>query len=286
MVYHSQVYFSPINECLTSLNLYLTKPWHQKMHLGANWYEKTKRDLSPDVAETLDKKKMGIYNPINLLCWLGNENGIHTPETFVSWIRELTIEDIKEVLYPYVDFFPKTMETTVIKSIRMIEVWNEQYFSHMNKEIVTNLEKFAVKHNQELLSNDPKTFIEEKTNGIVFEETDERDTVVLIPQYHCQPATIYYCFQRVTLVYYPANLPIPNHENQRDFTVNETAAQVIDILQESQEPVNFVRIMKQIGIDKVKMFDIASQLRVQGKVRMHVYTERSFALSIKEFSHV
>jgi len=286
MCYQSQVYFSPINECIISLNLYLTKPWHQKMHLGTNWYEKTKQTLSPDLTEMLDKKKMGIYNPINLLCWLGLEKGIHTSEAFVSWIREHSIEDIKELLNPYVDFFPKTMETTVTKSIRMIEEWNHQYFSHINKEILHDLEEIAAKHQQELLSNDRKAYIEEKTNGLVFEETDERDTVVLIPQYHCQPASIYYCFQGVTLVYYPANLLIPNPENQRDLTTNETAEQVLEILQESQDPVNFVQIMKQIGIDKRKMFDIASQLRAQGKVRMHVYTERSFALSIKEVSHV
>jgi aryl carrier-like protein len=282
MGYQSQVYFSPINECLTSLNLYLTKPWHQKMHLGANWYEKTKQMLSPDFSGMLDKKKMGIYNPINLLCWFGSEKGVHTPEAFVSWIREQTIDDIEELLNPYVDLFPKTMETTVSKSIRMIEEWNHQYFSHLNKRILKDLKEIAEKHQQEPLSNSPKTYIEKKTNGLVFEETDQRDTVVLIPQYHCQPATIYYCFQGVTLVYYPANLPIPNSENQGSFTPSETAEQVLDILQESQEPVNFVQIMKRIGIDKVKMFDIASQLRAQGKVRMHVYTERSFALSIKE----
>lgn len=281
MGYQAQVYFSPMNECLTSLNLYLMKPWHQKMHLGNHWYKKTKQTLSPDFAETLEQKKTALYSPIQLLCWLGHQNGIQTAEEVISWLQTKTIADVKKLLHPYVDFFPKTIETTITKSLRMIDSWNHQYFSHINKQILNELEETAEKQKTDLLSNDPKSFIEEKTNGLVFEETDERETVLLIPQFHCQPATIFDCFKRMTFVYYPAKIPVPNAENAKEFTANETAEQMLNILQEKQKPVNFVRIMKQMGIDKTKMFDIASHLRARGKVRMHVYTERSFALSIK-----
>ena len=117
-------------------------------------------------------------------------------------------EVITERLAPWVDTISTDLGLIRDKTIEILYLWNEHYFQKFDPALLALLEQDAENKQSMVNSYLPIDLIEEATNGLRIENSEQLERVILIPQYHCSPMTILDFFHGIATCLYPIKKPL------------------------------------------------------------------------------
>ncbi|UFJ42460.1 hypothetical protein LOK74_08225 [Brevibacillus humidisoli] len=289
MSYSVQVIWSPAIELVQSLSAYLNKSTHSLLHLGNRWVETTRQELTDGFADKLESKPPKLWDPLYLLIWQQLLKEQVTADAYLDWLESQDADQITTQLSPYVKKFPKQLRQTLGQQIELLRLWNDQYFSRMDRTVLTQLEEHRQKAEALLATMPGPELIEQVTNGLRFEPVDGLTQVILCPQYHYQPISVYCCFQGVTFCMYaagrtgqPGTLGDQTTEAALSDSLRDTTClKILRVLDGQTKPCSFTQLSKTMQLDKDTTFDAVFKLRLAGLIRTHVHTERLFLYSVR-----
>ncbi|ASA22824.1 ArsR/SmtB family transcription factor [Paenibacillus donghaensis] len=285
MTYEVEIQFQPIYELVNSLHTFICKRSYKKMDLGPGWAAETAKGLSEELLSRLEQTELDQnWKLMNLLiyCCPCKE----TVESVLVWIAGLSIGELYETLSGFITVFPSHMEEFRSEMLFLLTEWNRQYFSKCDPELLSALRKHADEKQQLAVSSlDPAAFIDATTNGFYFEPIEGLQQVVLIPQFHFQPANIIYCYGSLTLCHYSARISsaqedIPPFMHRTLRSLGEKSR--LKILQSlSGERRTFTEIVKQAGISKGIVHDHIFSLRSAGMLYAYIEGENVTSYSLR-----
>ncbi|MNZ78467.1 Bacterial regulatory protein, arsR family [compost metagenome] len=277
MTYQVEIQFHPIDELMNSLHTMICKKSYKKIDLGLAWAEETESQLTSRLSSCI--KETELNNDWKTICLL-----IHlcpfkeSVEDVLHWIERLTIGDIYEILSEYVKIFPSNMRDYRNKIIYLLSEWNLQYFSRCSPIMIDALHKHAEDKRNELAQNltSISEFVNTTTNGFHFVPVDGLEKLVLVPQYHFQPANITYFYGKLTLCQYASRISFGDEKDISPYmyrTIRSLGEKSrLKILQSLHgERKTFTEIVKDAGISKGIVHDHIFNLRCAGLI--HAYIE-------------
>lgn len=284
MDYEVKVQFGPIYELMNSLHTFLCKKSYKKIDLGATWAAETARILSDELLTRLEETELNNeWKMLNLLvyCCPVKDN----VDSVLNWIEGLSVGELYETLSKYVKVFPSHMEDYRNRFLFLLSEWNRQYFSGCDPEVLSKLQQHADLKTMELRSTDTADFVNRTTNGFYFVPIDGLKKLVLIPQYHFQPANIIYCYGELTICYYAARISMGNEEISPFMyrTIRSLSEKSrLKILQSlSGGRKTFTEIVKHAGISKGIVHDHIFNLRCAGLLHAYIEGENVTTYSLR-----
>lgn len=294
MTYQVEVQFHPIHELMNSIHTYLCKKSYKKTELGSLWAKDTERQLSPSLLAQLEETELNNdWKTIYLLVHLcPNKESV---ESVLLWIEGLSVGEIYEALSDYMQTFPSNMNEYRNRILVLLSEWNRQYFSRCSPSMMNALQQHAEDKKNELTQSLTKTeeFVNITTNGFVFVPVTGLETVVLVPQYHFQPANIIYSYGKLTLCQYASRISfgdvneISPHMYRTIRSLGEKSR--LKILQSlHSERKTFTEIVKNVGISKGIVHDHIFNLRCSGLLHAYIEGENvtDYSLRLEGIRHM
>lgn len=295
MGYKLIVDFSPVHELIISLYQYINHKQHKNFFLDDKWYAAVKQKLTSHFATQLEDERFEVLHRINLLVW--QYKGEQTIEAFLLWLNNQPVGEIYERLSPWVSSVPGNLGEIRDRMVHLLAEWNEQYFKHIDPNILRALEQDVEEKRKLLgiLSN--IDLVEEATNGLWLDEHPELETVILTPQYHCHPATVLDYYENLCTCLYPSTRAIEivdeqNGEMHRIVAVTQALADPnrLKILRAlSTQNLTFTDIHKILGLAKSTTNHHISTLRRAGLIRAHHFgksTAQEYSLRLGELEKI
>lgn len=205
MSYQVSVEFAPAYELVMSLDAYMVAPSHRTIDLGAEWVEQTRGRLSPAFEAELEASAEPLdYRLLGLL--IQQSTGARDAESFLSWLEGLSAGELYERLLPVTA--GTDLGALRDRSVSLLSRWHEEYFRHVDPELLNGLAADAARTGQRLDQMAPELLVEEATRGYYLAPSPEITAVRLVPQYHKRPITLQAQAGGTYLFYYPvADLP-------------------------------------------------------------------------------
>lgn len=194
--------YSPAYELVASFYAYTFHSNLKNYRLGLEWYEETKLKLPPSLADELADERWEVLHRVVLLIAQCPQK--ESVEGFLQWLKTLPVGDLYERLAPWVNAIPLNLGEIRDQSLHLLSSWNEHYFRHLEPSILTFLSEEAHLLHSRSIQSAPIQLIDEVTNGLCIEPTGQLQQVILIPQYHCYPATILDFYRGKATCMYPA----------------------------------------------------------------------------------
>ncbi|WP_370656195.1 ArsR/SmtB family transcription factor [Paenibacillus pedocola] len=284
MEYEVEVQFKPIYELVSSIHTFICKKSNKKIDLGTAWASEVAKGLSGELLSALEETELGNdWKLLNLLiyCCPAKES----VESVLNWLENLSVGDMYETLAAYVSVFPVHMEQFRSRSLFLLTEWNRQYFSSSDPEILSRLQHHAGERNQELQGNQTSNFVNTTTNGFYFLPVEGLRRLVLIPQFHFQPANIIYSYGSLTICHYAARISVTDEELSPFMyrTIRSLGEKSrLKILQSlGGERRSFTEIAKMAGISKGIVHDHIFSLRCAGLLHAYIEGENVTAYSLR-----
>lgn len=284
MEYELEVQFQPIFELMNSLHTFICKKSYKKLDLGPSWATKTASTLSAELLSRLDETELNNeWKMFNLLiyCCPCKES----VESVLNWIEGLSVGELYETLSEYITVFPSHMDDYRIRFLFLLSEWNRQYFTRCSSAITSELQQHADTKSLELQGNATAEFVNTTTNGFYFMPVEGLQKLVLIPQYHFQPANIIYSYGKLTICHYAARISLANEEISPFMyrairSLGEKSR--LKILQSlSGGRKTFTEIVKHAGISKGIVHDHIFSLRCAGLLHAYIEGENVTAYSLR-----
>jgi len=288
MSFSLELRFHPVYELLNSLHVYTQPSFYKKVELGTKWRNETKKSITPEFAEALEsEQKEGL--------------GLLYEYIFSMEVKNLTIEQIIQELlrteeHEVIDFSIKHLHVpedkrasyqgTFQKSLQILQSWNEEYFQHIDPNILSTLElDFEQKLNQ-LDNENPIEFVEKVTNGLLLKGFTDVKKVVLYPVYHASPINTYSHYQHIHFYGYPVDL-IPTTEEPSPRLMRRSVAlsdksrlQILRYLVQHER--SFTDIVKFIGLAKSTVHHHLVILRAAGFIQVIMSPDSSERFCLRE----
>ncbi|HEY2491446.1 MAG TPA: winged helix-turn-helix domain-containing protein [Paenibacillus sp.] len=287
MTYHVEVQFNPIHELMNSLHTFICKKSYKKIDLGSAWAKETESQLSAKLSSQLEETELNNdWKMIYLLIHLCPHK--ESIESVLKWIEGLSVGEIYESLSDYVKTFPSQMNDYRNRIIFLLSEWNLQYFSRCKPTMMDALHKHANDKKIELAQslNHTSEFVNTTTNGFYFVPIEGLETLVLVPQYHFQPANIIYFYGKLTLCHYASRISLGD-ENEISPYMYRTIRSLgeksrLKILQSLHgERKTFTEIVKNAGISKGIVHDHIFNLRCSGLLHAYIEGENVIDYSLR-----
>ncbi|MDH6427795.1 MULTISPECIES: winged helix-turn-helix domain-containing protein [unclassified Paenibacillus] len=284
MEYKVEVEFGSIYELLNSLHTYLCKKSYKKIDLGVAWANEIESTLSEELLSRLKETELNNeWKMLNLLIYCCPFKD--DVDSVLNWIEGLSVGELYETLSKYVKVFPSHMEDYRNRVVFLLSEWNRQYFSQCNPAILSKLQQHADSKNMELNGLDTADFVNKTTNGFYFMPTDGLKKLVLIPQYHFQPANIIYCYGELTICHYAAWISMENEELSpfmyraiRSLS-EKSRLKILQALSGGRK--TFTEIVKHAGISKGIVHDHIFNLRCAGLLHAYIEGENVTGYSLR-----
>jgi DNA-binding transcriptional ArsR family regulator len=282
------VTFSPANELVVSLIAYLCKKSHKRIELGRPWVKLTKSRLSSLFANELDGLDDDVvWRPVNLLIWQCPQN--HSNAQFLKWFQDLSIGEIYEKLAPWIKRFPDDLSAVRDQLVYLLSEWDHQYFRHVEPEILSALHADAESKRAIQGTTNPIDFAEQVTNGLHFEPVEELKKIILIPQYHYQPANTYAFFGKSLVCEYSVDAqhleegePSPSLYRLTRCIADKSRLRILRFL--AKEPRSYIEVVRHMGLAKSTVYDHIINLRAAGLIRAYVSGRSITHYSLREES--
>ncbi|MFF2014443.1 ArsR/SmtB family transcription factor [Paenibacillus sp. NPDC058177] len=285
MNYEVEVQFEPVYELLNSVHTFICRKSYKKIDLGQAWAVETRNMLSKELLNLLDETELNNdWKTLNLLIYQCPCK--ESVESVLDWIEGLTVGEIYETLSEFVTVFPVQMEAFRGKMLFLLREWNAQYFSQQKPEVTRRLQGHADQKKEELKVLSPEDFINQTTNGFYFNPIDGLQKLILIPQFHFQPANIIYHYGKITICHYSARISLAEEEEMSPFmyrTIRSLGEKSrLRILQSlSGERKTFTEIVKDAGISKGIVHDHIFNLRCAGLLYAYIDGENVTTYSLR-----
>lgn len=287
MNYSLDIKFEPVHEFMNSLHSYICRKSHKKIDLAPCWAIETKEKLTPEFAQTLDDMLInGDWSFAYLMAFLVPEGlGV---EGFLSWFRQLSIHQLIELFEANGNEFPEDdIEVFQEKTSSMFQQWYEQYFKHVDQEILSALEKEKESRINRLIELQGEEFVDETTNGMIFKPMPGVQELLLVPQYHFQPLNIVSQYGSKLICHYNARIYlgdeelIPTHDLRTLRSLGEkNRLKILRFLHKG--PRTFTEIVSHLKLSKGITHDHISKLRSAGVLYAHFEGENLTEYSLRK----
>ncbi|OAB27094.1 transcriptional regulator [Paenibacillus macquariensis subsp. defensor] len=293
MTYHADIQFHPIHELMNSLHSFICKKSYKKTELGSSWAKETESQLSAELTSRLEATELNNdWKAMYLLIHLCPHK--ESVISVLKWIEGLSIGQIYEALSEYVNTFPSNMNDYRNQIMYLLSEWNLQYFSRCSPTILEALQQHSDDKKLELAqSQNTSEFVNTTTNGFYFVPVEGLETVVLVPQYHFQPANIIYSYGKLTLCQYASRISL-GEENDISAYMYRTIRSLgeksrLKILQSLHgERKTFTEIVKSAGLSKGIVHDHIFNLRSSGLLHAYIEGENvtDYSLRLEGIRHM
>ncbi|GGH09281.1 winged helix-turn-helix domain-containing protein [Paenibacillus segetis] len=287
MAYQVEVEFHPIHELMNSVHTFLCKKSYKKIELGPIWVKETESKLNTKLLARLEETELNNdWKMIYLLIHLcPNKESI---ESVLGWIEGLSVGEIYEAFSGYMKTIPSNINDYRKRIVELLSEWNHQYFSRCNPAIMDALQKHAEDKKSELARSLTNTseFVNTTTNGFNFVPVEDLEKVVLVPQYHFQPANIVYAYGKLTLCQYSARISLGAEHDISPYmyrTIRSLGEKSrLKILQSlHSERKTFTEIVRNVGISKGIVHDHIFNLRCSGLLHAYIEGENVTSYSLR-----
>lgn len=282
--------FNEAHELVTSFDTYTCKAIFRRSDLEKQWKKDVEQSFPAEFRTALDEDevaakihKMGF---IHLLVRACPTSGA---KEFLKWLKERTPGEIYECLSPHMNQFPEELGTVRDKLVYYLEAWYDLYFQHLDPRILTLLEQEADIRNKQLENiSHIDSYVEEVTNGLVFEPQDNLETLVLTPQFHAKPMNWIFPFATSTWCHYAFDAsPQQVDEEEPSSVLREAAKGLSDmnrlkILRYLRNgPKSYIDVVKHIGLAKSTVYEHMLILRSAGLIRTNIVGDSPSSYSLR-----
>ncbi|REE81197.1 regulatory ArsR family protein [Paenibacillus taihuensis] len=284
MTYSLDIRFKPLYEVISSLHAYICKKSHKKLDLTETWPKQARQRFTPELVEILDSLSIdGDWKLTYLLVFLcPNEDAAG----FAEWLRGLTAGALYELMSPYGNQFPANMTVFRDRTAKLFELWDKQYFQHIDTALINRLDEDVRIRKQALPSLDPAQFVDETSNGLYFEPVKGLEKLVLMPQYHFQPFNVVHHYGSLTVCHYAARIDmdeddfLSTHEYRMIRSVAERSRlKILRFLHKG--PRSFIEIVRHLELSKGITHDHIAKLRHAGMLTAHFEGETLTVYSLR-----
>lgn len=252
--YSISIEYSPAYELVTSFYTYIYHSNLKNNHLDTDWLEETKQKLPASFATELTDERWEVLHRVVLLISQCPEKA--TADQFLHWFEKLPAGELYERLAPWVNSIPLNLGEIRDRSLYLLSMWNEHYFQRFDSKLLMYLSEQEHKLTTLAAQLQPIDLIEQVTNGIRIEPTEQLEQVILVPQYHAAPSTILDFFRKKATCLYPA-WPV---ESTEEASINQ-------FLQLSQSLSDEKRL-------RILLF-LSKQARTLNEIQQHVKLAKS-----------
>ncbi|MGG0718138.1 winged helix-turn-helix domain-containing protein [Robertmurraya massiliosenegalensis] len=288
MSFSIELRFHPVYELLNSLNVYVQPSFYKKVELGTKWRNETKKKLSHEFAAVLEsEQKEGL--------------GLLYEYIFGMELKNLAIEQIIQVLLrteenEVIDYSIKHLHVpedklasyqgTFQNSLQILQNWNEEYFQHIDPNILSALEMDSKQKLDQLDNDHSIEFVEKVTNGLLLRGFTDVKKVVLYPVYHASPINTFSHYQHIHFYGYPVDLiptteePSPNLMRRSVALSDKSRLQILRYLVQHER--SFTDIVKFIGLAKSTVHHHLVILRAAGLVQVIMSPHSSERFRLRE----
>jgi len=270
---------------MMSLHAYICRKSYKKLDLSPTWAKDARERLTPDFASALDEAVTDSDWKITCLLVYLCPNKTRV-EDFFTWLDSLTTGDLYEIISEYSSQFPDNMAQFRMQTLSMFMKWNEQYFKHLDPRILVSLRAEEGRRNDLIQETPWNEFIDQTTNGMLFEPINGLERLVLIPQYHFQPINFICYYGKMTICHYAARI----HLNDDGFISPHDYRVIRSLAEKSrlkipkylhQGPRSFIEIARHLELSKGIAHDHISKLRSAGMIYAHVVGETVTEYSLR-----
>jgi DNA-binding transcriptional ArsR family regulator/ribosomal protein L20 len=263
--------FHPIYELLNSIQVYHKARQYKKSDFGETWIKSVNKQISPKLKEKLqDPRVMEEIEILSLFLSIKDLSD-QSIETFIQWIENLTKQEVFEALHPWISH-----DTILLEHFHdvadILSKWNEQYFRHLNPNIIQYLHEDADAKQKFYTANaDSENVIEQVTNGFLVTGFHQVLKTLLIPRYHGGPIVGYKLLPRLHKYFYPIDIV-------EEFDSHEPPSSLVRLTQ-SLSDKNRLKIVKFIHEEPKSFTDIVNHIGMaKSTVHHHIVTLRSSGL--------
>ncbi|BFH62847.1 ArsR/SmtB family transcription factor [Paenibacillus azoreducens] len=260
----------PAYELIVSLYTFIYNRKLKTIDLKDQWVKETKGNLPPHLICKLEDERWEVLHRIVLLISQCSEK--ETVDAFLKWFEGVSAGELYERLAPWVDTISTDLGTIRDKTVEILHEWNEYYFKNVKPAIHALLKQDAKDKHGKVGSYQPIDLIEEATNGLRIEKSDQLNRVVLIPQYHCSPVTILDFFNGIATCLYPVRNPSefdPTKEMISALQCLGDETRLKMLLYVAEQPRTLIDLHKHFGLAKSTIHHHIAHLRREGAIRSH-----------------
>jgi DNA-binding transcriptional ArsR family regulator/ribosomal protein L20 len=270
--------FHPIYEMLNSIQVYHQARQYKKSDFGETWIKSVNKQISPKLKEKLqDSRVMGEIEMLSLFLSIkdlsdqSKDLSDQSIETLIQWIEKLTKQEVFEALHPWIShdvILPENFNEVA----DILSKWNEQYFRHLNPNIIQYLHEDAEAKQKFYTANaNSENVIEQVTNGFLVTGFHQVLKTLLIPRYHGGPIVGYKLLPRLHKYFYPIDIV-------EEFDSHEPPSSLVRLTQ-SLSDKNRLKIIKFIHEEPKSFTDIVNHIGLaKSTVHHHIVTLRSSGL--------
>ncbi|CQR56780.1 ArsR/SmtB family transcription factor [Paenibacillus riograndensis] len=284
MEYEVEVQFEPVYELVSSIHTFICKKSNKKMDLGTSWSAEVAGKLSPELLSALEETELGNdWKLLNLLIYQCPVKD--SVDTALEWLERLPVGEMYETLSEYISVFPVQMDQFRSRMHFLLSEWNRQYFRGTSPEIIGKLRQHTEEQRLEADNRAVSDFVNRTTNGFYFLPGDGLRKLVLIPQFHFQPANIIYSFGPLTICHYAARISVADEEISPSMyrtlrsLGEKSRLKILQSLGGGRK--TFTEIARQAGISKGIVHDHIFSLRCAGLLHAYIEGENVIAYSLR-----
>lgn len=285
MAYQLDIQYSRKFEFMSSLHSYICRKSHKKIDLTPNWARDVRQQITPELCAMLDELEVnGDWKFTYLLILLST--GKEEISEVIDWLQMLSAGDLYELFAPYGNQFPANMGKFQQRMIAVFSEWNRQYFEKSAPAIHHLLLEHYQERQAAMARMDQEAFIDETTNGLVFEPVPGVDKLLLVPQYHFQPMNVIIQYGNVIFCHYSSRTDcqqenfMPAHDFRMIRAISEKSRlRILRYLH--QGPRTFIEIVREMKLSKGITHDHISKLRSAGLIYVHIQGETASEYSLR-----
>lgn len=285
MGYNVKFDSSPIYDLDFSLRSYFN-PHGAKLNklldIGLEWQEQVSCMFDSNFNESIKVLKgLPFLEYVHLLVWKSPKKD--TINEFLNWLRHLKISEFHEILAPYMGEH-KSLPFDVLEQrniyVDCLTQWYEQYFSKLENEFNYSI---SVEINKKINCMDEiaeELFVEELSGGVVIEEKEGLESVILVPTYHFSPFSTSCLYHRVAFVHFPVDIMQDEVVKNTKLLVNigramsdSSRLKILETL--SEKKLSFKEIVNELGSSKGNIHHHLLLLRAAKMLRLHETGDRA-----------
>ena len=281
VAYRVDVDWAPMYEALMSLQAFANKPDRKILEAGEAWVKATREQLTPElVADLADLAAADQYDTLSWLDLLVRQcPGERDVDGFLRWLPALSPGELYERMAPFAGdgyaVLPRDAGAMRDEAAHLIARWHEGYFRHIDAAILEGLRAAAIAARARADVMAPLEAVEHATNGVRYLPEPPPDLVVLIPQYHYRPWSVFNHYQGLHIIGYPVDAlppapgaPPPPLPRLTRALSDESRLRILRFL--ASEPRGFTEIVRFSGLAKSTVHHHMVILRAAGLVRVLV----------------
>lgn len=207
-MFRIEIDWSPAYELVASIKAFAGRTEHRTLELGPAWITEVRRHVDADlIKEVSARNALCQIDAIDLLiqqCPVERDAA-----NFLAWLRGLSGSELYKLLEPHIIHdrgeLLGDLDSLRDRYVRLLAAWNEQYFRHVDPEILAGLAADAAAK-QELAGSIPTSqLLGLATSGVIFADEDSDETILLVPQYHYRPWNLFAEYRGQRTVEYPCD---------------------------------------------------------------------------------